>query len=188
MNDIEVKAMKVIQPGINTILMTEFETPLGAMVTCGTDDGICLLEFTNRRMLPTEMKSISKLMNAKIADGESTHFHLLKHELDLYFEGKLRKFSIPIVTPGSAFQQLVWQALLQIPYGSTRSYKQQAVALQKPEAIRAVAGANGMNRIAILIPCHRVIGEDGSMTGYGGGIWRKRWLLDMETGQATITH
>jgi len=87
---------------------------------------------------------------------------------------------VPLHTPGTDFQQGVWRELQNIPYGTTRSYKAQAIALQKPEAIRAVAGANGMNRISIIVPCHRIIGEDGSLTGYGGGLWRKKWLLDFE--------
>ncbi|MFA6582395.1 MAG: methylated-DNA--[protein]-cysteine S-methyltransferase, partial [Paludibacter sp.] len=85
-----------------------------------------------------------------------------------------------LFTPGSEFQQAVWKELQNIPYGTTRSYKEQATALKRPEAVRAVANANGMNRISILIPCHRVIGMDGSLTGYGGGLWRKKWLLDLE--------
>ena len=113
---------------------------------------------------------------------------LLRIQLEEYFDGRRKIFSVPLFAPGTVFQRLVWDELQKIPYGTTRSYKQQARAIDKPEAVRAVANANGMNRIAILIPCHRVIGEDGTMTGYGGGIWRKKWLLDLETGQKTITH
>jgi AraC family transcriptional regulator of adaptative response/methylated-DNA-[protein]-cysteine methyltransferase len=112
--------------------------------------------------------------------GDNSHFVLLRKELDEYFEGKRKEVSVPLVTPGSPFQQAVWKELQNIPYGSTRSYKQQANALKNPDAVRAVANANGMNRIAIIIPCHRVIGTDGSLTGYGGGLWRKKWLLDLE--------
>ena len=164
------------------------ETPLGSMVACATDEGICLLEFDNRRMLNTEFKSLEKLLDAPVVAGESKHFKLLRDELHDYFNGNLKKFTVPLNTPGTPFQQQVWNELQRIPYGTTRSYKQQAMAINKPDAIRAVAGANGLNRIAIIIPCHRVIGEDGSMTGYGGGIWRKRWLLDMETGQQVLSH
>ena len=170
---------------INT---TSIETPVGEMVACGTDEGICLLEFANRRMLPTELKTLVKLFDAPIVNGESKHFNLLREELNEYFSGNLKKFTVPLVTPGTVFQQQTWQELQRIPYGTTRSYKQQAIAINKPEAVRAVAQANGLNRIAIMIPCHRVIGEDGSMTGYGGGIWRKRWLLDLETGQQVFSH
>ena len=131
-------------------------------------------------MLETEFKLLTKLLNMTIIQGENKHFVLLHQQLDEYFEGKRKEFSIPLVTPGSTFQQSVWKELQNIPYGITRSYKQQALALKKPEAVRAVANANGTNRIAIIIPCHRVIGADGNLTGYGGGLWRKKWLLDLE--------
>ena len=162
------------------INLMRLETPLGTMYAGAVEQGICLLEFTDRKMLETELKSLSKLLNARIIQGANKHFNLLSDQLGEYFEGKRKEFSVPLFTPGSEFQQTVWKELQNIPYGSTRSYKQQAQALKRPEAIRAVANANGMNRISILIPCHRVIGEDGNLTGYGGGIWRKKWLLDME--------
>jgi AraC family transcriptional regulator, regulatory protein of adaptative response / methylated-DNA-[protein]-cysteine methyltransferase len=162
------------------INITRLETPLGTMFACAVEHGICLLEFTDRRMLETELKSLTKLVNASIVQGTNKHFDLLNQQLTEYFEGKRKKFSVPLFIPGTEFQQSVWTELQRIPYGSTRSYKQQAEALQKPEAVRAVANANGMNRIAIIIPCHRVIGNDGHLTGYGGGLWRKKWLLDFE--------
>lgn len=160
--------------------LARLETPLGTMVACGTAQGICLLEFTDRKMLETELKTLARLLNASIVQGTNPHFALLQQQLDDYFAGTRRQFSVPLVTPGTAFQQEVWQKLQSIPYGTTRSYKQQAAALQKPDAVRAVANANGMNRISILIPCHRIVGSDGSLTGYGGGLWRKKWLLDWE--------
>ena len=160
--------------------ITRLETPLGTMFAGAVEQGICLLEFTDRKMLETELKSIAKLLNANIIQCANPHFDLLKQQLDEYFEGKRKEFSVPLFTPGTEFQQSVWKELQNISYGSTRSYKQQAAALQKPEAVRAVANANGMNRISIIIPCHRVIGNDGSLTGYGGGLWRKQWLLDLE--------
>lgn len=162
------------------INITRLETPLGTMFAGAVEQGICLLEFTDRKMLETELKSIAKLLNANIIQGANQHFDLLKQQLEEYFEGKRKTFSVPLFTLGTEFQQSVWKELQNIPYGSTRSYKQQAAALQKPEAVRAVANANGMNRISIIIPCHRVIGNDGSLTGYGGGLWRKQWLLDLE--------
>jgi len=160
--------------------LCRIETPLGTMFACGVTQGICLLEFSDRKILESEFKSLSKTLNAEIMQGHNIHFDLLKQELKEYFEGKRKVFSIPLFTPGSAFQQLVWNGLQNIPYGSTISYKQQSIALGKPAAIRAVANANGMNRISILIPCHRVIGENGNLTGYGGGLWRKKYLLDFE--------
>jgi AraC family transcriptional regulator, regulatory protein of adaptative response / methylated-DNA-[protein]-cysteine methyltransferase len=160
--------------------LTRLETPLGTMVACATAEGVCLLEFTDRRMLETEFKALAKHYNATILQGDNPHFETLKKQLDEYFAGVRKEFTVPLVMPGTAFQQAVWQELLSIPYGSTRSYAEQAAALQKPEAVRAVANANGMNRIAVIVPCHRVIGSDGNLTGYGGGLWRKKWLLDME--------
>ena len=162
------------------INLTRLETPLGPMIACAVEQGICLLEYTDRKMLETEFKALAKLLNATIMQSENKHFDLLRQQLSEYFEKKRKEFNLPLFTPGSEFQQEVWKELQRIPYGSTRSYKQQSVAIKKPEAVRAVANANGMNRIAIIIPCHRVIGSDGSMTGYGGGIWRKKWLLEHE--------
>jgi methylated-DNA-[protein]-cysteine S-methyltransferase len=105
-----------------------------------------------------------------------------RRQLDAYFAGKLRAFDLPLSPRGTAFQQRVWAALLRIPYGVTRSYGQQAAAIGSPTAVRAVGLANGRNPIAIIVPCHRVIGADGGLTGYGGGIARKRLLLDLEQG------
>jgi AraC family transcriptional regulator of adaptative response/methylated-DNA-[protein]-cysteine methyltransferase len=158
------------------------DTPIGPMITCSFEERICLLEFTDRKMLETEFKDISKRLNASILPGECKVITLLKSQLKEYFEGKRKFFSIPLHPVGTDFQISVWEELLRIPYGSTRSYKQQSLALNNLKAIRAVAQANGMNKISILIPCHRVIGEDGHLTGYGGGLWRKKWLLNLENG------
>jgi len=144
-------------------------------------EGICLLEFSDRPKLETELKELGKFFNGPVIQGSNKHFDVLEKQLHEYFNGARKTFDIPLVTPGSEFQQQVWRQLQTIAYGTTRSYKEQAAALNQPKAIRAIATANGMNRIAIVIPCHRVIGSDGSMTGYGGGIWRKKWLLDHES-------
>lgn len=166
--------------GRQLIDLTRLETPLGTMLACATEKGICLLEFTDRKMLESELKDLARRLNAVITQGSNPHFSLLKKELGEYFAGKRKEFSLPLDTPGSVFQQEVWKALRRIPYGSTRSYREQAIAIGKPEALRAVARANGMNRVAIIIPCHRVIGSDGNLTGYGGGLWRKQKLLELE--------
>jgi AraC family transcriptional regulator, regulatory protein of adaptative response / methylated-DNA-[protein]-cysteine methyltransferase len=160
--------------------ITRLETPLGPMIAGANSEGICLLEFSDRRMLESEFKHLAKRLNANLVLGNNRHFETLKIQLSEYFSGKRKKFDLPLHTPGSPFQQSVWEQLQTIPYGTTRSYKEQATAIEKPEAIRAVANANGMNRIAIVIPCHRVIGSDGKLTGYGGGLWRKKYLLDFE--------
>ena len=162
------------------ITMTRIETPLGPMLAGATDDGICLLEFTDRRMIETQLVRLAKIFRGTMVPGTSLHFDLLSDELRRYFAGELRNFSSPLDLRGTAFQKDVWSALLTIPYGHTRSYADQARLLGVPSAIRAVARANGDNRIAVLVPCHRVVGSDGSLTGYGGGLWRKKWLLDLE--------
>ena len=166
------------------INLTRLETPLGTMLACGTAQGICLLEFTDRRMLETELKDLARRLNATIMQSNNPHFALLRTQLAEYFADRRQQFSVPLMAPGTAFQQAVWQELSQIPYGTTRSYGQQAAALGRPGAVRAVATANGLNRLAILVPCHRVIGADGNLTGYAGGLWRKKWLLELEQ-QAT---
>jgi AraC family transcriptional regulator of adaptative response/methylated-DNA-[protein]-cysteine methyltransferase len=164
----------------NVIHIVRFTTPIGPMFACATKEGLCLLEFTNRKMLETEFRDLMKRLNAVILPGDNPFLDQAQLELKAYFDGQRKDFSVPLHTPGTKFQQSVWAILREIPYGETRSYKKQSQLLGKPEAIRAVASANGMNRIAIIIPCHRVIGEDGNLTGYAGGLARKKWLLDHE--------
>ena len=165
---------------VNIINAKRITTPIGPMLACADENGICMLEFTDRRMLEFELKQICNYLKAQIIYSESKYFPKLEAQLSDYFNGNLKKFELTLNTPGTEFQKLVWQKLCEIPYGETRSYKQQSILLNNPLAIRAVARANGFNRISIIIPCHRVIGEDGSLTGYGGGLPRKKWLLDFE--------
>lgn len=162
------------------ISITRMETPLGPMLAGATAEGICLLEFTDRRMLETQLQRLRKYLNAEILPGNNLHFSALDEQLQAYFSGNLKTFNLPLVLPGTDFQRQVWAALQDIPYGETRSYSQQADAIGNSKAVRAVARANGDNRIAIIIPCHRVVGADGSLTGYGGGLWRKQRLLELE--------
>ncbi len=162
------------------INLTRIETPLGTMIACATDEGISLLEFSDRKMLETELKHLTKSLKAPIVQGNNKHFDTLRIQLETYFAGKLKSFDLPLDTVGTPFQKQVWNILLTIPYGETASYAEQAVKLGNPSAVRAVANANGMNKLSIIIPCHRVIGSDGSLTGYGGGLWRKKKLLDLE--------
>jgi AraC family transcriptional regulator of adaptative response/methylated-DNA-[protein]-cysteine methyltransferase len=163
------------------INIVRFTTPIGPMFGCATSQGVCLLDFTDRRMLETEFKDLCKRLNAVILPGDNPHLEHLQSELSEYFARKRKIFTVPLLTPGTDFQQSVWKILQDIPYGETRSYKQQAIAIGNPKAVRAVASANGHNRVGIVIPCHRVIGSDGSLVGYGGGLHRKRWLLDLES-------
>jgi AraC family transcriptional regulator, regulatory protein of adaptative response / methylated-DNA-[protein]-cysteine methyltransferase len=162
------------------IHIKRFTTPLGPMFACATTEGVCLLEFANRRMLEREFKDLTRRLDAVILPGENAHIQQAVTELTEYFNGSRKTFSVPLHTPGTAFHRNVWQELQRIPYGQTVSYKQLAAKTGNHKAVRAVANANGMNRIAIIIPCHRVIGENGNLTGYGGGLPRKKWLIEME--------
>lgn len=156
------------------------DTPLGAMIAIANEDGLYLLEFVDRRGLEREIALLRKRTSSAIIPGDAAPIHSIERELKLYFEGKLQQFRTPIVQIGSPFQKKVWEELIKIPFGETRSYSEIAHALNLPSAFRAVARANGTNQLAIVIPCHRVIGIDGSLTGYAGGIARKQWLIDHE--------
>ena len=145
-----------------------------------TAEGICLFDFQYRRSIDTIMKRIEHLAGDQFSEGESPYFAVLEQQIGEYFLGVRQAFDVPLHLLGTPFQVSVWQGLLQIPFGETRSYKQQSIFLGNEKAIRAVAGANGENGIAIIVPCHRVIGENGSLIGYGGGLQRKKWLLDHE--------
>lgn len=162
------------------IKTTRINTPLGEMIAAATNEGICMLEFADCVKLSKELSELKKLLNSDIRQGRNIHLRHLKKQLKEYFAGRRTEFDLPLLTPGTEFQQAVWNELLKIPYGETISYRKQADALNNPLAVRAVAGANGSNRIGIIIPCHRVIGSDGSLVGYGGGVRRKKWLLDHE--------
>ena len=160
--------------------MTYFDTPVGKMRAGATDEGICLFDFQYRRSIDSIIKRIETLSGDKFEEGDHPHFKILKHQIDEYFAGARKEFALPLHLLGTSFQKSVWHGLLQIPYGETRSYKQQAIFLGNEKSVRAVAHANGENGIAIIIPCHRVIGEDGGLVGYGGGLQRKKWLIDHE--------
>jgi len=164
----------------NLILISRLTTPIGPMFICATKEGVCLLEFVERRMLETEFRDLQKLLNAQIITGENEHIIQAKKEVNEYFKGERKHFDVKLNTPGTVFQNTVWDYLKEIPFGETITYKGQAENIKNPKAIRAVASANGNNRIAIIIPCHRVIGSNGQLTGYAGGIERKRWLLEHE--------
>lgn len=164
----------------NIVDLKRIETPLGIMYAAATKDGICMLEFADRKSLETEFLDLAKTFNAKITIGENEHFNLLERELKLYFEGNLKKFLVPLSPVGTEFQKSVWEILRKIPFGEIWTYKKQAETLGDVKKVRAVANANGLNKISIIIPCHRVIGSNGTLTGYGGGIWRKQKLLEIE--------
>ena len=165
---------------IKKITISRLSTPLGPMLAGASDKGICLLEFTDRRMLETQLDRLRQYLKALLLPGKHPLLDQLQQQLNEYFSGERKVFDLPLDVPGSPFQTKVWDALMQIPYGETASYKKQAILMGNPGAVRAVGKANGDNRIAIIIPCHRVIGENGAPVGYGGGVWRKLWLLEHE--------
>jgi len=168
----------------NCVTIAWIQTPLGPMVAGATSDGVCLLEFTDRRTLEAQLETLRKRFGGAAVVGTNAHLGRLEHELAGYFAGSRRTFSVPLVYPGTPFQKQVWEKLLDVPYGETRSYHDLATAIGAPSAVRAVGRANGMNRIGILIPCHRIVEKNGDLGGYGGGLRRKQYLLNLE--QAAI--
>ncbi|AWN75135.1 trifunctional transcriptional activator/DNA repair protein Ada/methylated-DNA--[protein]-cysteine S-methyltransferase [Legionella anisa] len=157
-----------------------FDSPLGPMLAVADEEALYLLEFVDRRGLEREIERLRKKMKAAIIPGDTSPIRSIEKELTAYFAGTLKQFSTPIEMLGSPFQKMAWHALTLIPYGETRSYAEQAQALGKPTAYRAVANANGANSLSIIVPCHRIINSSGNLGGYGGGIARKQWLIEHE--------
>ncbi len=162
------------------VVVTMLESPLGPLLAGATDEGIVFLEYTDRRMLEHNFASLRRRFACGIVPGQHDLLDRLRDELAQYFSGARREFTLPLASRGTPFQDKVWRELRRSPFGQTISYDELAVRIGQPTAQRAVARANGMNYVCILIPCHRVIGKDGSLTGYGGGLWRKRLLLELE--------
>ena len=160
-----------------------FPSPLGKIIACATEQGLCLLEFVGSKSVEREQQDLKRLLQREMVVGDNIHLQQTEAELNEYFSGCRTQFSVALHTPATPFQAAVWQALQTIPYGKTVSYQEQANRIGKPTAVRAVANANGANRVSIIIPCHRVIGSDGSLTGYAGGLQRKQWLLAHERGE-----
>lgn len=156
------------------------DTPLGPVLAIADEQALYLLEFLGRRGLEREIERLGQRINAAIVPGKTSPIESIERELTAYFEGTLKIFKTPLFLSGTPFQQLVWRALCQIPYGTTKSYAEQAQTIEKSTATRAVANANGANQLAIVIPCHRIIRSSGDLGGYGGGIPRKQWLLQHE--------
>lgn len=150
------------------------------MQACASEDGVCLLEFEQRPDLDKQLTSLLNHLKGKIIPGNNTHLLNLQLQLDQYFNKDITKFDLPLIFTGTEFQRVVWNALLNIPYGKKETYLSLTKSLGDVKAIRAVAAANGANKMAILVPCHRVIGSNMKMIGYAGGLWRKQWLLDHE--------
>jgi AraC family transcriptional regulator of adaptative response/methylated-DNA-[protein]-cysteine methyltransferase len=159
---------------------TWLDSPLGPILAIGDEIALYLLEFVERRGLEREIERLRKKSKSAIIPGRTKPIDSIEKELKLYFSGKLKEFKTPLFMFGSPFQKRVWNELKKIPYGKTCSYADLAKAIGKPTAFRAVANANGANQLAIVIPCHRVIASGGGIGGYGGGISRKEWLLELE--------
>lgn len=168
---------------MQTIFTQTLNSPLGDMLICATERGVCLLEFIGSQRIIREQNDLARLLHAQFKIGENQHLHDAKQQIQQYFAGERQTFKLALDAPATAFQQKVWQALQHIEFGQTTHYQALAQSIGQPTAMRAVANANGANRISIIIPCHRVIGKDGSLTGYGGGLARKQWLLQHEAAQ-----
>ena len=160
--------------------VAQISSPLGPILVAGDDAAVHLVEFWDRRMLEIQFAVLGKRWDVVFSPGETGPIRQMREELNAYFSGDLRTFTTPMIHAGSAHQEQVWQALLEVPYGETWSYGKLAAHMGRPTAVRSVARAVGENRIAIVLPCHRIVGADGRLTGYAGGLWRKRFLLSHE--------
>lgn len=168
----------------NILKAAWIDTPLGPMIAIANEEALFLLEFVDRRGLEREIERLRQRTKSAIIPGSTKPINSIEKELNLYFEGNLKEFKTPYFLLGSPFQKSVWNELMKIPYGETRSYSQQATGIGRPSAFRAVAQANGANQLAIIIPCHRVINMNGDWGGYGGGLSRKKWLINHELKQS----
>jgi AraC family transcriptional regulator, regulatory protein of adaptative response / methylated-DNA-[protein]-cysteine methyltransferase len=157
-----------------------FDSPLGRLAVAATDEGICLLEFGDPHRVTAQAARLRRWFGGPIVPGMHPHLEALRDELRDYFAGTRRTFTVPLAVRGTPFERRTWEALRAIPHGETRSYADIARAIGSPDAVRAVGSANGRNRIAIVVPCHRVVNADGRLGGYGGGLWRKQRLLELE--------
>lgn len=166
-------ASKVIQ-------VERITTPLGPVLLGATEEALCLVEFADRPELLRQMERVRTRLGAVLVTGRNGNIDAATTQLREYFAGHRRRFDIPLCHTGTAFQNAVWEELLAIPYGEVRSYAAVAASLGRPSAVRAVGRANGRNALAVIVPCHRVVGADGRMVGYGAGVWRKRYLLSLE--------
>jgi AraC family transcriptional regulator of adaptative response/methylated-DNA-[protein]-cysteine methyltransferase len=177
--------------GVELLTADWIETPLGTMLAVANDAGLVLLDFVDRKGLASAIGRLRKRFGSKsklaaIVPGQHEHLSQVRSELAEYFAGRRQTFTVPLVTRGTEFEMRAWKHLQTIPFGETNSYGEQASAMGRSQAVRAVGRANGMNYLSIVIPCHRVIGAGGELTGYGGGLARKRWLLNHERSAARV--
>jgi len=165
---------------MNKINIKYFKTPVGELILGSYGNKLCLANWSDKKKSDRTNNRLKKGLNAEFVEGSSEIIEETIEQLEEYFKGKRQHFDIPLLMVGTGFQKSVWNALLQIPFGKTASYLDLAKNIKNEKAVRAVANANGANAISILIPCHRIIGSDGSLTGYAGGLDAKQKLLELE--------
>ena len=165
---------------MNQINIQYYKTKIGELILGSYNNKLCLSDFRYRKMRTTVDNRIKKGLNAEFVLQDDDILKLTREQLDQYFSGNRKTFNIPILTIGTDFQKSVWQALIKVPYGTTSTYLKLAKSIDNEKAVRAVAAANGANSIGIIIPCHRIIGTDGELVGYGGGLAVKKRLLKLE--------
>ena len=166
------------------LIITTFPSPVGLLTAGATEQGVCLLEYDVPARTTRQQVKIEQQVGGSFVTGSNRHLEALQKQLQEYFDKARTTFDVPVVMVGTEFQKAAWKALQKIPYGKTCSYFDEAKAIGKPKAVRAVGSANGSNRISIVIPCHRVISKNGKLGGYGGELWRKEFLLNLE--EATL--
>ena len=162
------------------------DSPVGPLIAAASDEALCLLKFSDAASVDQRIAELRRDSAGSVRAGSNAILDELWRQLEQYFRGERHEFALPLAYPGSEFQQQVWSALQEIRYGETWSYLDLARRIGDVGATRAVGAANGANPIAIVIPCHRVVNANGDLGGYGGGLWRKRILLDLELGQARL--
>lgn len=162
------------------IYITHWKSPYGELLLADYDDRLCMCDWLYRKMRTTIDRRIQSFLSAEFVDNTTPIIIETIKQLNEYFSGERKEFNIPLMLVGSDFQRLVWEELMKIPYGKTSTYMELSKKVSDEKAIRAVASANGANAISIIIPCHRVIGSDGKLTGYAGGLKTKSKLLDLE--------
>ena len=172
--------------GTTPIVATLVASPLGGLLAAATEQGLCMLEFADRKKLPDQAADLSRWYDRPVIPGTNRHIEQVTRELGEYFGGERQHFDVALDIRGTEFQQRVWQELVRIPYAATISYEELAARIGRPGAQRAVGLANGRNRIPIVVPCHRVIQKNGQLRGYGGGLWRKQFLLELEARAAGL--
>lgn len=165
---------------MNTISIQYCKTRVGELIIGSIDEHLCLLDFRYRKMRSSVDRRLKKHFNAEFIEEDNATLQETRSQIEEYLAGERKTFTLPLLLAGSDFQKSVWQALMNVTYGQTASYLELAQTINNEKAVRAVANANGANAIALIIPCHRIIGNDGSLVGYGGGLDVKKRLLKLE--------